>query len=643
MSFREFVDEATNLVRESVKNLGYEIPKTIEWDEPPSKDLGDASFRIGYQLSKIAKKKPYEIASAIASEINQNLYRKQLLVKSAESHPSGFLNFRANRTVLYEKVLKGAVEKNYGARDLGKGSNVLVEHTAVNPNKALHVGHLRNVALGDSMARIFRFTNHRVSVLNYIDDSGLQVADILVGLLYLGFSKDSPGKKYDHYAGDDIYVSVNKKYETEPSLKEKQRKILKAIEDHDPEIFPLAASITDRILGEQLKTCWRFNTFYDLLVYESDIIESKLWQDFFAELKEKQIARLETEGRFQGCWIVTIAGEKEGEDKVLVRSDGTATYVAKDVPFAALKTGLIKDKFGYQKYSEQPNGTQVWRTTSVPGEKSPISWGADKCITVIDVRQARLQRVIRFILEQASKSDFADKYVHLGYSIISLSPKTAAMLSAEPVEPVEGQPEVVTMSGRKGTYINADNVFDLLKQHALEETKKRNPEVTDESWFDLVSEKLAISAIRFSLLKQDLDKMIIFDLEDSLKLIGETGPYMLYTYARANSILAKVGDEPAPSHINVSVIDSETEQNLADLISKFDLFVEKSAKMLAPKWIAHYSFELCEAFNKFYEKNRVIQEPDLERRAARLQLVRAFQNVLKQALDLLGIECLPKI
>ncbi|MCL5067231.1 MAG: arginine--tRNA ligase, partial [Thaumarchaeota archaeon] len=409
------------------------------------------------------------------------------------------------------------------------------------------------------MARIFRFTNHKVSVLNYIDDSGLQVADILVGLLHLGFSKDSAGKKYDHYAGDDIYVSVNKRYETDPTLRDKQRIILKAIEDHDPEIFPLAASVTDKILGEQLKTCWRFNTFYDLFVYESDIIESKLWEDFFAELKEKQIAKLETAGKFQGCWIVTIAGEKEGEDKVLVRSDGTATYVAKDIPFAALKTGLIKDKFGYRVYSEQPNGTRVWRTTAKAEGTSPVSWGADKCITVIDVRQARLQRVIRFILEQVSKSNFAEKYVHLGYSIISLSPKTAAMLSADTVEPVEGQPEVVTMSGRKGTYINADDIFDLLKQHSLAETRKRNPDVTDESWFDIVSEKLAISAIRFSLLKQDLDKMIIFDLEDSMKLIGETGPYMLYTYARANSILTKVGSESPLLSLDYSVIDSETE------------------------------------------------------------------------------------
>ena len=642
MSFRQFVDEATNLIRESANNLGYIVPQTIDWDEPPTKELGDASFRIGYQLSKVAKKKPYDIASEIASEISRNLSHKQTLAKSVEAHPSGFLNFRVNRSILYEKALKAAVEEDYGARDLGKGSTVLVEHTAVNPNKALHVGHLRNVALGDSIARIFRFTNYDVRVLNYIDDSGLQVADILVGLLYLGFSKESTGKKYDHYAGDDIYVNVNKRYESDPLLKEKQRKVLKSIEDHDPNIFPLAALVTDKILREQLKTCWRFNAFYDLLVYESDIIQSRLWQDFFEELKQKQIAKLETEGKFQGCWIVTIAGEKEGEDKVLVRSDGTATYVAKDIPFAALKTGLIKDRFGYQRYADQPNGTHVWRTTSTTGEQSPVSWGADKCITVIDVRQARLQRVIRFILEQASKTDFAEKYVHLGYAIISLSPKTAALLSAKPDDPVEGAPEVVTMSGRKGTYINADDVFDLLKRHALEETKKRNPEVTDESWFELVSEKLAISAIRFTLLKQDLDKMIIFDLEDSLKLIGETGPYMLYTYARASSILAKAGVESETAS-NFAVLDSETEQNMADLISKFDLFIEKSVKMLAPKWIAHYSFELCEAFNKFYEKNRVIQEPDKVRKAVRLQLVRAFQNVLKKSLDLLGIECLPKI
>ncbi len=645
MSFRSFVEEANSLIEEACQLLGFATAK-LEWEIPRSKDFGDVSFRTGFQLAKTAKKKPSEIVSQIAEKIESDLGARKNLVKSVSGHPSGFLNFKYNIEAFFPRVLNEARRSNYGSIDLGKGNTVLVEHTSVNPNKALHIGHLRNVAIGDSIGRILRFTNHAVSFLNYIDDSGSQVADIVVGIKYLGFPSDSE-IKFDHYAGDEIYVNVNKKYESDPALKERQQQVLKAIEERDNDIFPLANAITDRILKEQLKTCWRFKATYDLFVYESDIIASKLWDETFSELKKRNIAKLETEGKFQGCWIVSIEGEKEGEDKVLVRSDGTAMYIAKDIPFAALKLGLINDRFTYKKYVEESGGHVIWRTnvgrSNEGGTKSPVKWGAFKSVTTIDARQARLQRVIRAILEQLSGQSFEDRYVHLGYSIVSLSPKTAASLSKDiHDEPVEEGQSVVTMSGRKGMYINADDALDALKKSALEETRKRNPDVTDDKWFDLVSEKLAISAVRFSMLKQDLDKMIIFDLEESLKLLGETGPYMLYTYARATSILAKVLNNVG-SHQNANLLSTETEVDLVTLISKFELSVEKAVNMLAPKWIAHYAFELCEAFNKFYEKNRVIQVEDSNLREARIELVRAFQNVLGLALDLLGIEYLPKI
>ncbi|MGI0091116.1 MAG: arginine--tRNA ligase [Nitrososphaerales archaeon] len=646
MSFRDFVDEASYLTREACNSLGYEVPASLDWDIPPSKELGDASFRVGYQLTKTARKSPAQIAGEIAGQIEGDYAKKKQYVSSAEGHPSGFLNFRFNKSVLFSAVLNRATTMGYGALNIGKGQRVLIEHTSVNPNKALHVGHLRNVALGDSIRRIFQFTNYDVKVLNYIDDSGLQVADVLVGIKYLGFSKENSIKKFDHYAGDDIYVVVNKRYETDPSLAEKRRVILKGIEEHDKDIFSLASEITEKILVEQLKTCWRFNASYDLLVFESDIISSRLWEDAFQALKTNGIAKLETVGTFEGCWVVTIKGEKEGEDKVLVRSDGTATYVAKDIPFAALKVGVISDRFTYDRYAKEPDGHQVWRTNASKGGEplSPVKWGADKSITAIGSEQSRLQRVILRVLEQLARTDMSGKYIHLGYSLMSLSPKTVASLMGEDHKGNPEEPEKssgVRMSGRRGLYVNADDVFDAVKKSALEETRKRNPDGKDE-WLDYVSDKIAISAVRFSLLKQDLDKTITFDLEESLKLMGETGPYMLYTYARANSILSKVG-EAKPKKINASLLSSETEADLMSLISKFDLFVEKSVKMLAPKWIAHYSFELCEAFNKFYEKNRVIQVENEEIRASRIELVRAFQHVLKRSLDLLGIDCLPKI
>ena len=436
-------------------SLGYETPANFDWDVPPSKELGDVSFRTGYQLAKSARKKPAEIVSEVAKEIETKHTAKKRYVKSVEGHPSGYLNFRFEPSALFNAVLNRAIEKGYGSIDLGQGGSVLVEHTSVNPNKALHVGHLRNVALGDSIARLFRFTNHEVKVLNYVDDSGLQVADVIVGIKYLGFASTNTSKKFDHYAGDDIYVAVNKRYESDSSLADKRKSILKGIEERDEDIFPLASEITNKILHEQLKTCWRFNASYDLLVFESDIIASKLWDDTFSSLKSKGIAKLETEGTFEGCWIVTVKGEKEGEDKVLVRSDGTATYVAKDIPFAALKTGLVNDKFSYTKYTAEPGGHEVWRTNThgIGDQISPVKWGSDKSITAIGAEQSRLQRVILRVLEQLSDQNLSEKYVHLGYALMILSPETVRSLTkgntpedSQESEHVQG----ARMSGRKG-------------------------------------------------------------------------------------------------------------------------------------------------------------------------------------------------
>ncbi|HYB03977.1 MAG TPA: arginine--tRNA ligase, partial [Nitrososphaerales archaeon] len=636
----------TSQVRSACESLGYSSPPSMDWEIPPTKEMGDVSFRIGFQLAKAVGRAPAAIAGEIASRINsQQLQFAGHLVAAVEANPKGFLNFRFNPGMLFTSTLQEAARSDYGYVNLGKGQTVLVEHTSVNPNKALHVGHLRNLALGDSIARILRFTNHSVDILNYIDDSGLQVADVIVGIMYLGHPQESlAGVKFDHYAGDEIYVDVNRKYETDPALKEKQKLILQAIEARDPKIFPLAASVTDKILKEQLRTCWRFKASYDLLVYESDIIASKLWEEVFGEMKIRGIATLETEGKLAGCWIVSIKGEKEGEDKVLVRSDGTATYVAKDIPFAALKTGLIRDRFTYRKYVKEPDEKQLWRTSIDPKDeaKSPVSWGAQRSITSIGSEQSRLQRVIGSILGQLSGVDFSQRYIHLGYALVSLSLDTVAALSG--TESEKASSGSVRMSGRKGLYVNADDVFEAVKKSALEETKKRHPDVEDASWFDQIAETLSLSAIRFALLKQDLDKTITFDLEESLKLMGETGPYMLYTYARAMNILAKADSaDQKESSLNGGLLSTESEIELLTILSKYDLTVEKAVRMLAPKWIAHYSFEMCEAFNKFYEKNRVIQEPNAQLRRARLRQVACFSNVLKSALGLLGIEVLLKI
>jgi arginyl-tRNA synthetase len=648
LSFIEFVEESKNAVISALDSLGYPIPKDIEWAEPPEKEYGDLSFRIGFQLAREVRKKPSDVASEIAKKANESLSGLKY-VESILSHPSGFLNFKIKESSFFSDVLKRAVRHGYGKLKIGENKRALVEHTSVNPSGALHIGHMRNVAIGDCLARIFAYASYDVGVLNYIDDSGLQVADIIVGMKHLGYSDEAPsGVKYDHYARNPVYVEVTRKYELDNSLSKKRELVLKQIENHDPNIIDFVFRVTDRILKEQLKTCWRFGASYDLLVYESDIIGTNLWGNLFEELKKRGIAKFVTEGKLAGCWVVTVKGESEGEDKVLVRSNGVATYVAKDTPFAALKMGLVRDAFSYSKYLIQPNGRELWRTMTKGGEtnKSPILWNPEKALTPIDDRQSRLQRIIQYILSQLANENMEDRYIHVGYAIVSLSPKTARMLGV--VEENDDEKHAITMAGRKGIFIYGDDALDALKKRAMEETAKRNPNTKDYSWLDLVSEKIAVAALRYSLLKQDLEKVIVFDLEESLRLVGETGPYLLYTYARASSILVKSGEAKGEGTSLAqdslgAVLKNQSEVDLIKLISKFGIAIEKSVKMIAPKWMAHYSYDLCELFNKFYETNRVLQEPDPEIRMARLQLVLATQIVLKESLGLLGIDVLEKI
>jgi arginyl-tRNA synthetase len=650
LSFQAFVSESKEIILTSVESLGYPPPKDLEWAEPREKDYGDLSFRIGFQLAKQLGKRPAEVAKVISDEISR-LGVVHKYVGKVEAHPSGFLNFWINKELFFSNVIWQAQQSDYGKNDFGEGRRVLVEHTSANPSGALHIGHLRNLVIGDSLARIFSFAGYETNVLNYIDDSGLQVASVILGMKYLGFSEDAPyGVKYDHYTHDPVYVSAVKKVEEDVSLKDKQAFILKEIEEGQGDIAELVARVTDKILKEQLKTCWRFGAFYDLLVYESDIVKSKLWEELFENLKKKGIARYETEGKLAGCWIVSVKGESEGEEKVLVRSNGTATYVAKDTPFAALKMGLIEDRFSYSKYAKQPNGSQLWRTVSDQGETkvSPVSWNPSRALTPIDDRQARLQRIIQFILGQIAGKSMEDRYIHVGYAIVSLSPKTAESLGVQVSEPSSSEKKVITMKARRGLVVIVDDALEAVKKRALEETLRRNPESKGTKWAEDVAEKIAVAALRFTLLKQDLDKIIVFDLEESLRLVGETGPYLLYTYARASSIVAKSVDGDTTKGIpetegSGSFLKQQSEDELVMMLSKFGISVEKSIRMIAPKWIAHYSYELCEAFNKFYEENRVLQEKDEKMRAARLALVRATRNVLRQSLSLLGIEALDKI
>lgn len=558
------------------------------------------------------------------------------LISSVEAHASGYLNFRLDwprftHESIEEILTSGAV----GEVDVGEKKRVVIEHTNVNPNKALHIGHARNLVLGDSLARIMSHVGYAVQVLNYVDDSGAQVADVIVGFEFLGYSETPPvGMKFDAYCGDSVYAKVNQEYERDPSLKEKQRLVLQEIERGEGKMSEHAKRVVDRILADQLKTCWRLGARYDLLNWESHILKAGMWDGIFEEMKRRGIAKLETEGENAGCWVIADQQVKDG--KVLVRSDGTVVYIAKDIPYAAWKIGVAGDPFRYEVYSAQPDKT-LWTTTTGWGRPDHPRFGsANRAISVIDVRQSNLQKIVALVLAKLSNVAESDRYLHRGYEVVALSRRSAESIG------ISTDKDFIHMSGRKGAYINTDTVLDLLKKSAAAETRKRNESAT-EGWVEEVAEGIAISALRYELVKQDPDKMIVFDVQESLRLDGDTGPYLMYSYARARRILEKSDDKPLLTRRGAEGLMHPKERELIRQLSKFDKSLLEAAEFLSPKEVAHYSHRIALLFNEFYEAVNVNKESDRELRRARLSLVDAFSRVLREGMRLLGLESLQKI
>ena len=622
LTFKSIIDEIENNLHKILDTLEIpEIPFTVE---PAKPGFGDVSSNISFLLAKHMKKSPREISITLTEKYSQ---LNHTLVSKVESHPSGYLNFFADWEKLSQLILSESNLEEFGFVDLGKNSTVVVEHTSVNPNKALHIGHVRNIIVGDVISRILKKANYKVNVLNYVDDSGLQVADILVGFRHLGFSQDPPeGKKFDHYCGDDVYVKTTEKYEQNSNLEDIRKNVLKELENGDSETAQFADNITGRVLESQLETCWNLGVTYDCLNYESQIIRSGLWSKIFEKLKAMKLVEFETEGKNSGCWV--IRGEGKEEDKVIVRSNGTATYIAKDIPYAAWKLGLLEDPFNYKTYQKsQPNSRILWQTTLDTSNDPKQNFSGDKVITVIDSRQARLQKIITTLMAKFKST--SDAYVHMGYESVTLSPETARTLGLD----TEGKQ--TQMSGRKGLYVNADSVYDLLKKKTIEETSKRHLEM-NESDIHGIAHQISVGTLRYEMIKQDLDKIIAFDLTKSLSLEGDTAPYIQYTHARAARIIEKSGDAPS-IEVDFSLLKDPNELNLVKLIGLFDIQVRDSASNLSPKVIARYCHDLAVSFNLFYERVKVLDIGDKDLEKSRLCLVNSFKITIERALNLLGI------
>jgi len=625
MSYITIIERVRESIINSLNELGFKTPFFLI-SETPSPSFGDISTNVAFQIAKEMKLSPYETATRICQQLTKNMPD---LISSVEAHASGYINFFID----YASVAKSVIDdKEHCSIPQAENSlKISVEHTSVNPNKALHVGHARNVVIGDTIARLLSNYGHQITVLNYIDDTGIQVADVVLGIIHLGLpAENRKYSKFDHYIGDSVYVEVNRAYEQDKSLLEKRKEVSKKIEKGEGQESIISREITRKVLKAQLETCWRLGAEYDLLNFESDILATGYWNEIFELLKAKGIVKLQKGGKFDGCWV--MQGDEDEEEKVLVRSDGTTVYAAKDIPYAAWKLGLIQDRFYYELFCKQPSGKELWSTTTVKKSKYTIDkkfGGYDKTIAVIDVGQSRLQKFVKKAL--LTLSEKGEQYIHLAYEKVFLSKRTAEQLFRLEIEDKTG---AVSMKGRTGIYINVDNLLEELKNKAITETRKRNPNAED-AFIDRIAEDIAVSALRYELLKQDLNKVIIFDIDESLKLEGDTAPYLMYSYARASSILSKAWQIDSSS-IKIPAQLTQQEKNLILQISKFGYEFLQAVDYLNPKPIVRYSYNLAVAFNNFYEKCPVLTAPK-DIADFRIAIVDAFRAVMTKALDLIGI------
>ena len=633
MTFLELLSKVRHNINEIIKSQEYgDVHFSVDSSKP---GFGDITCNVAFLLAKRLKQNPYEISKIISS-----LYviKPNSEFKSVTAHPTGNLNFEINYEFFNNHVISEALRDNYPFLDIGKNEKIVVEHTSVNPNKALHIGHIRNVVLGDIVARILKKVNFDVKVLNYVDDSGLQVADIIVGFRFAGLSDIPPNdKKFDHYCGDDIYVKTTESYKSDKSLEEKRHQVLQEIEDESSEISKYAKKITRRVLDEQLKTVWELGVFYDCLNFESQIIHSKLWNTIFEKLKSDNLVKFESSGDNAGCWVIPTDGK---DDKVLVRSNGVATYIAKDIPYAAWKLGIIDDPFKYKIHSVQNNNQTLYETTLDDLDQNldeSINFFGNKVITVIDNRQKRLQDIVTNLM---SKFKHKGSYIHLGYESVTLSlstieslPKGIRYISDEAIKSIQGYS--IQMSGRKGIYINADLVIENLKKKVFDESQKRNDDL-DKERLEQIAKDVAVGTIRYEMIKPDLDKIITFDLENSLKLEGDTCSYIQYSYARATRILEKSIVKPN-FDTDFTNLQDPYETQLIKVISMYDVHVSDAAKNFSPKIIAKYCYLLSTTFSSFYEHVSVNGAETTELKNSRLCLVDTYRRTLKNAFSLLGI------
>jgi len=617
-----------------------DVPVGLE--QPRESAFGELAAPVAFQLARKLRKAP----KAIATELAANLPSIEG-VSALEVAGNGYINVRLDRGSYGKGVLAG---QDVGGRSVPEGK-VIVEHTNINPNKAAHIGHLRNAVLGDTFVRMLRATGRRVEAQNYIDNTGVQVADVVVGFLYLERKSITEVRelatqgRFDYYCWD-LYARVSAHYETNPEARGLRQQTLHAIEAGEGEAAELAHAVADAIVLCHLRTMGRLGIRYDVLPRESEILHLQFWRTAFEQLKERNAIHLETDGKNAGCWVMPASAFGEDSDKIIVRSDGTVTYVGKDIAYQLWKFGLLGKDFFYKPLTEDTEGNVVWVSSGEPWEgESPRFGNGSEAYNVIDSRQSYLQEVVAAGLRALGYSEQAERSTHFSYEMVALSPRTCVALGIGLSEE-DRKRSHVEVSGRKGLGVKADDLIDKLIESALDEVESRHPEAPPEER-SRVAEQIATGALRYFLLKFTRNSLIAFDLQEALSFEGETGPYVQYAAVRARNILRKLEErgEILPDFGAILTRDAMVRQlagedfwQLLLAASKGDATISDAVSSGEPAHLAKYAFTLAQAFNTFYHDCPVIHERDPERRAFLLWMTSYFSSQLERTLAVLGID-----
>jgi len=533
---------------------------------------------------------------------------------------------------------------------LPEEEKIIIEHTNINPNKAAHIGHLRNACLGDTLGRCLRYKGENVEIQNYIDDTGVQVADVVFGFMELEKKTLSQIKKikekFDYYCWD-LYVHVSSYLESHPQAGTRKTEILKKIEEEKNPEYETAHYISRRIIKAHLQTMGRIGVSYDLLPCESSILHLKFWEKAFSLLKEKKAITYTTAGVNKGCWVMYLEDESEKE-KIIVRSDGTVTYVGKDIAYQLWKFGLLEEDFYYEPFIKE-DGKTIWITSSNPEQEFPPFGKGSQVYNVIDSRQAYLQKIVVQGLKSLKYFAQAKKSIHFSYDMVALSPKSLKELNLS-ISEEEKEKDFLEISGRKGLGVKADDLLDRLEEKALAEVEKRNPDLP-ENLKKETAHKIACGALRYFMLKFARNSLIVFDFEEALNFEGETGPYLQYTLVRINSIFRKLKEREgfeekdlqallSSEDIPLELLSESEQPDFWDLVlyaSQLEEEILHSIRSLEFSHLAKYSFNLCQKFNTYYHLYSILAEKNKEIKRVRILTIYYIREVLKRALSLMGI------